>query len=112
MSTVVVADPIAEASPLFRANIAGVLYLTSIVTGGAAAFVRWRLVVPDDATATATNILAHEPLFRMLLAADLISASCYVAVTLLFYEMFRLASKRLSPLTAFFSLMSYAIVAF
>src|SRR6266568_2505761 len=112
MSTVVVADPIAEASPLFRANIAGVLYLTSIVTGGAAAFVRWRLVVPDDAAATATNILAHEPLFRMLLAADLISAFCYFAVTLIFYEMFKLVNKRLSLLAASFSLMSCAIMAF
>jgi hypothetical protein len=112
MSAAVMTEPIAEASRLSTANIAGVFYLTSILTGGAAAFVRWRLVVPGDAAATATNILAHEPLFRMLLAADLISASCYVAATLLFYEMFKLVNKRLSLLTAFFSLMSGAIVAF
>ena len=112
MNTVAVAEPITEASPVFRANIAGVLYLTSVLTGGAAAFVRWRLVVPDDATATATNILAHEPLFRMLLAADLISALCYFAVTLIFYEMFKLVNKRLSLLAASFSLMSCAIMAF
>src|SRR5438445_2775950 len=112
MSTAVMTDPIAESSPLFRADIAGVLYLTSILTGVAAAFVRWRLVIPDDATATATNILAHEPLFRILLAADLISASCYVAVTLLFYEMFKRVNRHLSLLTAFFSFLSCAIVAF
>ena len=112
MSTTAVTDPMAGASPLFRANIAGVFYLTSILTGGAAAFVRWRLVVPDDAAATATNILAHEPLFRMLLPADLISAGCYFAVTLLFYEMFKPVNKYLSLLTAFFSLTSCAIVAF
>ena len=112
MNTVAVEEPITEASPVFRANIAGVLYLTSVLTGGAAAFVRWRLVVPNDATATATNILAHEPLFRMLLAADLISALCYFAVTLIFYEMFKLVNKRLSLLAASFSLMSCAIMAF
>jgi hypothetical protein len=112
MSAAVMTEPIAETSPPFRADIAALFYLMSILTGGAAAFVRWRLVVPGDATATATNILAHEPLFRMLLAADLISASCYVAVTLLFYEMFKLVNKRLSSLTAFFSLVSCAIVAF
>ncbi|HYS54640.1 MAG TPA: DUF4386 domain-containing protein [Thermoanaerobaculia bacterium] len=105
-------EPIAEASPRFRANIAGVLFLTSILTGGAAAFVRWRLVVPGDAIATATNILAHEPLFRMLLAADLISVSCYVAVTLLFYEMFKAVNNRLSLLTAFFGFIGCGIVTF
>ncbi|PYQ49613.1 MAG: DUF4386 domain-containing protein [Acidobacteria bacterium] len=112
MSTAVMTNSIAESSPLFRADIAGVLYLTSILTGAAAAFVRWRLVIPDNATATATNILAHEPLFRMLLAADLISASCYVAVTLLFYEMFKRVNRHLSLLTAFLSFLSCAIVAF
>ena len=112
MTTSVVGDPIAEASPLFRANMIGVFLLTSILMGAAAAFVRWMLVVPGDATTTATNILAHEPLFRMLIAADLISASCYVAVTLYFYEMFKPVSERLSLLTAFFSLMSCGIVAF
>ena len=112
MSAAVMTDPIAEASPLSTANFAGAFYLTSILTGGAAAFVRWRLVVPGDAAATATNILAHEPLFRMVLAADLISASCYVAVTVLFYEMFKMVNKRLSLLAAFFSLTSGAIVAF
>jgi hypothetical protein len=112
MSTAVMTEPIAEAPRLSTANVAGVFYLTSILTAGAAAFVRWRLVVPEDATATATNILAHEPLFRMLLAMDLISASCYVAVTVLFYEMFKLVNKRLSLLAAFFSLVSCAIVAF
>jgi hypothetical protein len=63
-------QPFAETSPRSRANIAVVLFLMTILTGGAAAFVRWRFVVPGDAMSTATNILAHEPLFQMLLAAD------------------------------------------
>jgi hypothetical protein len=95
-----------------RANIAGFFYLTSILTGGAAAFVRWRLLVSGDAGATATNILAHEPLFRMLFVADLISALCYVAVTMLFYEMFKPVNKSLALLAVFFSLTRCAIVAF
>jgi Domain of unknown function (DUF4386) len=112
MRAATMTGPIAQASPLSTAKIAGALYLTSILTGGAAALVRWRFVVPDDATATATNILAHEPLFRMLLGADLISASCYAVVALLLYEMFKLVNKHLSLLAAFFSLTSCAIVAF
>src|SRR6266851_5525140 len=98
MSTAVMTEPIAEAPQLSTANIAGAFYLASILTAGAAAFVRWRLT--GDAAATATNILAHQQLFWMVLAADLISILCYVAVTLLFYEMYKPVSKRLSFLAA------------
>src|SRR6266513_1625888 len=112
MNAIVMPESISRAAPPFSARTAVVFYLISIMTGGAAAFVRWRLVVPGDATATVTNILAHEPLFRMLLAADLISAACYVGVTLLFYEMFKQVNKRPALLAAFVSLTSCAIVAF
>jgi tetratricopeptide (TPR) repeat protein len=112
MSAAVMMQPFVETSPRFRANIAIVLFLMTILTGGAAAFVRWRLVVPGDAISTATNILAHAPLFQMLLAADLIAISCYVAMTLLVYELFKPVNKGLSLLAASFSVMSSAIVAF
>jgi hypothetical protein len=112
MSAAAMMQPLTETAPRFRADIAVVLFLTTILTGGAAAFVRWRLVVPGDAISTATNILAHEPLFLMLLAADLISVLCYAAMTLLFYELFKPVNTRLSLLTASFSLMSCVLVAF
>jgi hypothetical protein len=105
-------QPFAVTSPRFRANIAVVLFLMTILTGGAAAFVRWRLVVPGDAMSTATNILAHERLFQMLLAADLISICCYLAMTLLVYELFKPVNRGLSLLAVSFSIMSSAIVAF
>ena len=54
---------VAGASARLRARIAGAFYLTTIITGVfAEVFVRGALVVRDDAAATATNILAHEPL--------------------------------------------------
>jgi tetratricopeptide (TPR) repeat protein len=112
MSAAVMMEPFAETAPRFRAHIAVVLFLTTILTGGAAAFVRWRLVIPGDAISTATNILAHERLFQMLLAADVISVGCYVAATLLFYELFKPVSERLSLLTASLSITSCVIVAF
>ena len=112
MSALVMSAPIAEASPPSTANIAGALYLTSMLTGGAAALVRWRLFLSADAAVTATNILAHQRLFWMVSAADLISALCFVAVTLLFYEMFEPVSKRLSWFAAFLSFIGCAIVAF
>jgi len=112
MSAAVMMEPFSETSPRFKANIAVVVFLTSILTGGAAAFVRWRLVVPGDAVFTATNILAHAALFQMLLAADVISIVCYVAMTMIFYELFKPMNRHLSTLTAFFSLTGCVIVAF
>src|SRR6266540_807455 len=103
--------PIGEA-PLVTANIAGVFYLTSIVTAGTAALVRSRFFLSADATETATNILAHSSLFRMVFAADLISALCFVVVTLLLWEMFKPVAKRLSLLAAFFGLVGCLTVVF
>ncbi|MCB0174425.1 MAG: DUF4386 domain-containing protein, partial [Anaerolineae bacterium] len=55
------------------ARVAGVLYLTIIVAGIFAEFVvRQSLIVPGDATATASNIMASEGLFRLGIAGDLI----------------------------------------
>jgi hypothetical protein len=52
-------ERIADASPRLKARIAGVFYLLTILARVIAdAFVRNRLVVSDDATATATNIMS------------------------------------------------------
>ena len=109
MSTAVMTERIREASPRFKAKIAGVFYLLTILTGGFALFVSGRLVVSGDAAATATNILAHEPLFRLAFAAELIMNACYIAVTALFYDLFKPVNRSLSLLAAFFSLVGCAI---
>lgn len=101
----------AEASPRFKARIAGVLYLVIIVAAAfAEVFVRGRLVVHGNAAATATNILANEPLYRLGGAADLIAFACDAAVALIFYELLKPVSGRLSLLAAFFRLMHVAAV--
>jgi uncharacterized protein DUF4386 len=105
-------QPIAEASPRFKARMAGVFYLLMALTGGLAQFVGRRLVVSDDAAATAANILAHAPLFRLSFAADLLVVALYIAVTALFYDLFKPVNRSLSLLAAFFSLVGCAIQAF
>ena len=95
-----------------KARTAGAFYLITIIAGVfAEVFVRGALVVRDDAAATATNILAHEPLYRSGLAADLIMLACYLAVTFLFYDLFKPAGRSLSLLAAFFSLVGIAVLA-
>ena len=61
------------ASPRHLARIAGGLYLIIIVGGFfAIGYVPAAIVVPGDAAATAHNILAHELLYRLGLAAHII----------------------------------------
>jgi hypothetical protein len=93
------------ASPRFQARLAAVLYLIGGATFQFAdGFVRGKLVVPGDAAATAHNILTHETLFRLGFAAELIETVTFIAVALLFYNLFRPVNGSVSLLAAFFSL--------
>ena len=112
MSTAVIVDRIAEASPRPRARITSVVYLFYFLTAVSSVLFLKGLVVDGDAASTANNILAHQPLFRLGLATGLISTACYVAVTALFYDLFRPVNRRLSLIAAFFSLVGCAILAF
>jgi hypothetical protein len=110
MNTPVMTGRLGEASPRLKAKIAGVFYLLTFLTGGVAV-PSFRLVVSGDAAATATNILAHEPLFRLGFAALLINVAVYIAVTLLFYELFKPVNRSVSLFAAFFSLVGCAVQA-
>src|ERR1700720_2185974 len=105
-------ERIAEASPRPRARITGVVYLLYFLTAVFAEFFMRGLIVSGDAAATANNILAHQPWFRLGLATGLIATACYVAVTALFYDLFKPVNRSLSLLAAFFSLVGCAILAF
>jgi Domain of unknown function (DUF4386) len=103
----------AGASPRVKARVAGVFYLLTAVTAAFTMFfVLGRLVVPGDAAATATNVLAHEPLFWLGFSSALINVACQVAWAALFYELFAPVNRSLALLAAFFLLMECAILAF
>ncbi len=94
------------------ARMAGALYLITIITGVfAEVFVRGTLVMRDDTAATATNILAHESLYRLGLVADLVMLACYIGVTLLFYGLFKPVGRSLSLLAALFSMVGIVVLA-
>jgi hypothetical protein len=80
-------ERITETSPRFKARIAGIFYLLTFLTGIFALFVRGSLG----------------------LAAGLIAGACYIAVTLLFYYIFKPVNRSLSLLAAFISLVGCAI---
>lgn len=101
-----------EASPQVWARTAGVLYLVTIICGVFAEVVaRGKVLVRDDAAATAMNILANEQLYRSGLAADLLMLLSYVGVTILLYLLFRPVSKVVSLLAATSSLIGIAVLA-
>jgi hypothetical protein len=77
---------IVDASPQFKARIAGVFYLLTILAGA------YTLVFESGG-----------------LVANLLANACYIAVTLLFYDLFKPVNRNLSLLAAFFSLVGCAI---
>jgi hypothetical protein len=105
-------ERMAEASTHPRARITGFVYLLYFLTAVFGEFFMRGLVVSGDAAATANNVQAHQPLFRLGLATGLIATACYVAVTALFYDLFKHVNRSLSLLAAFFSLVGCAILAF
>ena len=65
MSTAGMMKRIAEASPRPSARITGAVYLLYFLTAALSEFFMRGIVVDGDAAATANNILAHQPLFRL-----------------------------------------------
>ncbi len=113
MSTAVMTERIAEASPRLKARITGVFYLVTILTGiFAQGFVSGGLVVDGDAAATAANILAHRGLYELGYAVYLIEMACQIAMTALFYDLLKPAGGSISLLAAFLGFTGCVIKTF
>jgi hypothetical protein len=91
MSAAVMTKPIAETSPRFKARMAGVFYLLTFV-GGVFALV-----------------FGRRPGVVYFYAANLLATAAYIAVTLLFYNLFKPVNRSISLLAAFFSLAGLVI---
>jgi hypothetical protein len=107
MSTSLTAERMAQTSPRFLARMAGLVAVLT-TTAGFAIIVMGNLVDLRDAAATAHNILAHELLYRLAAAGDVISV-LYVVYTLLIYYLFRPVNRSLALLAALFSLVGIAV---
>jgi hypothetical protein len=100
-----------ETSPQVYARIGGVLYLIIIIAGiFGELLVRGKLIVSGNATATANNIMAHELLWRVGIACDLVMHVCDVPLMLVFYVLLRPVNKNLALLAVLFNLVQTAVL--
>jgi hypothetical protein len=106
------------ASPRTRARITGAAYLLYFVTAILGevflqqAGVSGLAPTGGDAARLARNLQSHEGAYQLGVAIGLISTVLYVAVTSLFYLLFRPVSRTVSLLAFAFGLVAMAVTAF
>jgi len=77
------------------ARVAGLLYaLNGILAVFSLQYVHHTLMIHGSAAATANNILASEVLFRMGIVSELISATIFIFLGLVLYQLFKGVSKQ------------------
>ena len=101
-----------EASPRVLARLCGLLYLVTIVVGiFNEAFVKGRIVVPGDATATGANLRSMALLWRLGIAGELVMVLCTVVVAFILYVLLRPVGRDLAVLMTLFNLIAIAVQA-
>jgi len=94
-------------------RVAGLWYLLLIVLGPLRLiYIPSTLFVPGDATATVNNIAAHEMLFRLGIASELIGAVVLIFLTLAFYRLFVAVDRTLALLVVIFGGVMPALIYF
>jgi hypothetical protein len=91
------------------ARTAGLLYLIGSVTGVFGILYGPSLVVPGDAAATARNVLATSPLFRLSIVSALLDQIIFVFVVLALYQLFKGVNQNMAALMVIFLLVSVPI---
>jgi len=98
------------ASPRLEARVAGFLYVAVILLGGwAEVGVRQGLVTAGDPEATARAIVAHQHLFRMGFAAEMITNVIAIPTTLIIYRLLAPTGRFLALLALAFDLTQNTI---
>lgn len=90
-------------SPAALARIAGALYLVNILAGAFA--------IGYVTSAVGSNVRAHELLFRSGAAAHVVVTATNVGLAMIFYELFKVVSRRAAVLFVFFTLIATSIEA-
>ena len=103
-------NPLAETSPSTRGRILAALYLFVIAAGiTAQALISDRLVVGNDASRTAANIVANKSLYRLGFTIFMLEMVAQVAVSAMFYDLMKPVNRSLARITAIIGLTGCGI---
>ncbi|MEW5918430.1 MAG: DUF4386 domain-containing protein [Gemmatimonadota bacterium] len=103
-------NPLAEASPSTRGRILAALYLFVITAGIIAqAVIADGLIVYDDASKTAANILANKSLYRVAFTIFMLEMVAQVGVTALYYDLLKPVNRSVARLSAIIGLTGAGI---
>ena len=92
------------------ARVAGAVYLSMVVTAPfSLIYVPTKLIVRGDATATASNILAHETLFRLSILGDLVGQVIFICLGIAVYRLLSNVNRSWALLMVGFVLVSAAV---
>lgn len=92
------------------ARLAGAMYLIQMATGVfAEVWARGSLIVRDNPTQTAQNIIDSEQLFRIGIASDLVTYICVLLATWALYVLLKPIDRNLALLAVFLRLIELAI---
>ena len=101
-----------QLSPVLLARLAGLFELLEALTSGFGQVIVPRvLYVSGDAAATASNITTHESLYDVSIVAAAVGVVCHIAWVLLFYELLKPVSRRLSLAAMLVGLVAIALQA-
>jgi len=96
------ASRIADISSLSLTRTAGVLFIILVICGPfSMMYVPETIIEPEDATATANNIIASETLLRLGILSDAIIFLSEIIMIVVLYMLFKPISKTLSLISAF-----------
>jgi hypothetical protein len=91
------------------ARVGGILYLIIIVAGiFGELLIKNKIIVSGDPTATASNILHYETLWRIGIASDLLMHVCDVPLMVIFYLLLKPVNKNLALIAVIFNLVQTA----
>jgi hypothetical protein len=92
------------------ARIAGAIYLSMVFTAPfTLLYVPGKLVVRGDATATASNILTHETMFRLAIIGDLFTHVIFICLGIALYRLLSSVNKTWAMLMVVFVSVSAAV---
>ena len=92
------------------ARVAGLLYLVMAISGFfSTMYIPSAFIVHGDATATANKIIASEWLFRIGIVSELFSATIFVFLALVLYELLQGVSKKQASLMVTLVVIAVAV---